>query len=410
MNTSNFKTWEDLELRVNEMGGDGKEVVTAMKEHYELYGEELYLWLAGLYDAGIGGFYYSNSGRDNEPFLPDIESTEQATNLLLGSGLINDTTDLPEKMREGIVAFAKSLLDPEDGYIYHPQWGKEINDSRRGRDLTWAKQLEEQYRFTLPYPTALDRLARSERTDGEESVLAEHLRTPEALIAYLDELDWQGDAYYAGNMVAAQALQIVAAGLTDTAVKYLNEKQNPETGLWGERQGYYAINALLKISGAYTTFKSVFPNAMKAARSAIECLTSDEKCLTCCYHYNAWFSLTNIRELLNNYGGEEGKREAEEILEELIRTAPETIRATRKKVLAFAKPDGGFSYLPHCSTGFSQKMPVSIHQTVESDVNASVICSTGITRNVFVALGLEDYIVPMFGISDREKFLKALKL
>ncbi|MBP3583345.1 MAG: hypothetical protein J6K44_04800 [Clostridia bacterium] len=53
---------------------------------------------------------------------------------------------------------------------------------------------------------------------------------------------------------------------------------------------------------------------------------------------------------------------------------------------------------------------MSIHQTVESDVNASVICSTGITRNVFVALGLEDYIVPMFGISDREKFLKALKL
>ncbi len=409
MNSTNFKTWDDLERKVNEMGGDGRETVKAMKEHYELYTDRLYLWLAGLYDGQVGGWYYSNSGRDNEPFLPDIESTEQATNLILGSGLIESTNDLPEAMREKIIAFTKSLLDPEDGYIYHPQWGKDINDSRRGRDLFWAIQLTQQYGFTLPYPTALDRLSMTERTESEESVLAEHLRSPEALIKYLDRLDWQGDAYYAGNMVVAQATQIVAAGLTDTAVKHLNEKQNPETGLWGERQGYYAINALLKISSAYTTFKSVFPNAMKAARSAIDCLTSDEKCLTCCYHYNAWYSLTNIRELLNKYGGEDGKREAEEILRELIRTAPETIRATRKKVSDFAKPDGGFSYLPHCSTGFSQKMPVSIHQTVESDVNASVISSTGITRNVFTALGLGDYFVPMFDSSDREKFLAALK-
>lgn len=409
MNTAQNEKWAALEARVNEMGGDGAAVVEAMKEHYTLYGESLYLWLAGLYDSKTGGWYYSNSGRDNEPFRPDIESTEQATNLMLGSGLIESTADLPERMREEITAFTKSLLDPEDGYIYHPQWGKDINDSRRGRDLSWAIQLSEQYGFTLPYPTALDRLAGKTDESSSDSVLAEHLRSPEALIKYLDELDWEGDAYYAGNMVSAQATQIVAAGLTDTAVEYVNGKQNPETGLWGERGGYYAINALLKISGAYTTFKSIFPNAHKAAESAIACLTSDERCLTSCYHYNAWFSLTNIRNLLTKYGGEEGRLEADKILRTLIKSAPETIRATRRKVLDFAKPDGAFSYLQPCSTGFSQKMPVSIHQTVESDVNASVISSTGITRNMYVALGLGDYIVPMYGEEDRKKFLDALK-
>ena len=39
--------------------------------------EKLIRWWAGLYDPEIGGFYYSNSARDNAGFLPDMESTYQ---------------------------------------------------------------------------------------------------------------------------------------------------------------------------------------------------------------------------------------------------------------------------------------------------------------------------------------------
>ena len=278
--------WEAFRDEVNRRGGNGDEVTAAMQAHYALYGEELYLWLASLYDKDVGGWYYSVSGRDNEPFLPDIESTQQATNLMLVSGLIDDTSDLPERMREQIIAFLKSLIDPEDGYIYHPQWGKEINDSRRGRDMTWAECLSNQYRFSYPYPTALERLKAGNAEGSAKKVAsaetAPHLKSRSAFLEYLEKCNWETDAYFSGNLVAAQKPEIIAAGLVDTAIDFLNSKQDKSSGLWGVQRGYMAINALLKISAFYTETASVFPNAEKAAATAIECLTCDEVCGTTC--------------------------------------------------------------------------------------------------------------------------------
>ena len=50
-------------------------VADALRAHFAIYDERFYLWLADLYDPGKydddgnplgGGFYYSNSARDNE--------------------------------------------------------------------------------------------------------------------------------------------------------------------------------------------------------------------------------------------------------------------------------------------------------------------------------------------------------
>jgi hypothetical protein len=48
---------------------------------------------------------------------------------------------LPDNMKAELLAFAKGLQSPEDGYFYHPQWGDAIIVARRGRDLGWATQL-----------------------------------------------------------------------------------------------------------------------------------------------------------------------------------------------------------------------------------------------------------------------------
>ena len=408
--------WQALEAEVNRRGGDGRAVVAAMKDHYKLYGESVYLWLAGLYDKNIGGFYYSNSGRDNEPFLPDIESTNQATNLLLVSGVFEKPEDFPLAMREQMTKFCQSLISPTDGYIYHPQWDYndpnwKMKDSRLGRDLGWATHMAEKFNFKYPYPTANERLAASlasNRSDEEKIDIAPHLRSAEAFVEYLESYNWETDAYFSGNNVAAQMYQIMAAGLTDVAIDFLNKKQNPETGLWGVQQGYVGINALLKISGCYREAKAVMPNSDKAMQAAIDCITSDEECGTTCYQYNAWFSVSNILEILRNIGTPEANAEAEKALKVLYKGAPEAIRATTEKVRKFAKPDGAFSYFQKTSTGFSQKAPVSIHITVESDVNASVIATTGTTRNMYIALELMDYFVPFYDEEDREKFLNAI--
>ena len=412
-----IEKWEALEAEVTRRGGDGKEFVKAMKEHYEAYGESIYLWLAGLYDKEVGGFYYSNSGRDNEPFRPDIESTNQATNFMLTSCLISEPDDLPLAMREQMTKFCQSLISPKDGYIYHPQWDYNdpnwiMKDSRMGRDLNWACDMARKFKFKYPYPTANERLkASTEVKDNntDKSDLAPHLRSPEALVEYLKSYDWVNNAYFSGNNIVAQVPQVMAAGLRDTMIDFLNRKQDPESGLWGVQRGYVGINALLKISSAYREAKAVFPNADKAMQAAIDCITSDEECGTICYQYNAWFSVSNLLEILTTLGTPEALAEADKAMAVLIKNAPEAIRATTKKVKQFAKPDGAFSYLQKTSTGFSQKAPVSIHMTVESDVNATVIASTGTTMHMFLGFGLKDFFVPFYDVEDREKFIKAIK-
>ena len=76
MSIEREKQWENLINEVNAMGGDGEDFAAAVKELYSLYDEEVMYWYAGLFDAKIGGFYFANSARDAEGYLPDIEATQ----------------------------------------------------------------------------------------------------------------------------------------------------------------------------------------------------------------------------------------------------------------------------------------------------------------------------------------------
>ena len=60
----------------------GKDAIDEIRTIYNLFDERMLIWYAGLYDPEIGGFYFSNSARDTEGFLPDIESTAQAINFI----------------------------------------------------------------------------------------------------------------------------------------------------------------------------------------------------------------------------------------------------------------------------------------------------------------------------------------
>ena len=128
--------WQKLESVI------GAESTAAMKEIYALYTDELVDWFASLYDVQTGGYYYSESARDNEGFLPDAESTSQALRILSDCGAIikygnNYAKALPTEMAEQIIDFVYNLQD-KNGYFYHPQWSKDLvnqKTSRRSRDL-----------------------------------------------------------------------------------------------------------------------------------------------------------------------------------------------------------------------------------------------------------------------------------
>lgn len=407
--------WNILREKISEAGGNGRETVDALVAHHEIYTEGLVEWLARLYDKDIGGFYYSNSGRDNDGFLPDIESTMQALNIIRLSGMIDSPKEIPKEMRRKIAMFVCSLMDPDDGYIYHPQWGKNISDSRRGRDLMWAINTSDLLKFRLPYSPATERLqAASQGIETEDEVEPlEHLKSEKALLSYLESYDWKNNAYYAGNNLAAQMYQVSAAGLADVAIDFLDSVQNKETGLWANNTGYDSVNGAFKISFIYDIADKPLKHAEKIAKTAMNCITSfDEETRTACYIYNTWYTIINVMQNIEKYS-EDGKARAAEIRKECLLGAPEAIRATTAKVVTRRKPDGSFSMANDRTSATSQGAPVAKRlpngdAPNEGDVNATVIAGTSITTHIYRTLGLLDYRIPLFSKETYKSFLSII--
>ena len=63
----------------------GREAALELEKLYGIFDAGTLTWAARLLDPEIGGFYYSNSARDNEGFLPDVESTTQLVGVLSGA-------------------------------------------------------------------------------------------------------------------------------------------------------------------------------------------------------------------------------------------------------------------------------------------------------------------------------------
>lgn len=431
MNNCYEEKWLALKEEIDRRGADGEAVTAALRDYYSIFEDRALVWLGNLYNTEIGGFHYSNSSKNNPTvttdagtfdLLPDIESSFQAMSMLIDSGAISSFDELPGKMREGLIKFISSLQDKESGFIIHPQWkhimrdgfGKNPNAdriwrSRRGRDMMWAIGMTERLGFTLPYPTAYERLDMQKDKEEKNDILPDYLTDKDKFIAFLDTLDFENDAYYAGNMVAAQDKLIVAAGLGDVAVDYITEKQHKDTGLWGNKGGYAAINAYLKTTSIYAATKKLIPNTDKAAMTIINCATTEEKPATVCFQYNVWYSILNILDSLRNYGGEEGNKKADELSSSLLKNCTEAIKATKEKALSFKKADGSFSYSTYATADHSMGMPVAFKGENEGDVNATNICSNGTARRMFKALGLLDFFIPLYSENAFEEFVKAAK-
>ena len=424
MNSTNTQEWKKLKEEIDKRGGCGKAVVEALREHYSIYDKKMLTWLGTLYDPKHGGFYYSKSGRftDDSRFLPDIESTNQATNILISGGVIGDMNDLPEEMREKMSEFICSLQSDFDGYIYHPQWGKNISDSRRGRDLTWAITMAKKLNINLPYKTPNERISEAKahnKTEEEKlkttSSFPSHLKSKENLLEYLNGFDWTHGGYFAGNTVAAQIGQIVSAGFGDLVCDYISSAQNKENGLWSNSVGFDSVNGAFKISYIYNGSKRLMPYAGQAAMAAMDCITSfEEETAHVCSLFNTWYTVINLVGNMRRFGDGDARKEADQIVRELLLRAPDAIRATTKKISEFQKSDGSFSYCKDRTSCYSQGALVAVPnpdgtQPNEGDVNATSISSTSLTSNIYGALDLRDFAVKLFDKEDLKIFLDAIE-
>ena len=387
----------------------GKDAAAELEKLYTLFDEDMYIWLANLWDPDIGGFYYSASGRDTVGYLPDIESTAQALVFLEYSGMLEEYNNsyaqaLSEEMKSSILAFAKSLQSEKDGYFYHEQWGEDITTSRKGRDLGWATRIIKKlggvpYYDTPNGMTGENRIGQTASFSSSDvsavshivltaSALPSYLTNPTEWKNYLENLWLTKNSYSAGNTLDALTGQIGRASqqIQDILHEFLDEKQYASTGLWESAVTYDGVNGLMKICGVYTNFGWTIPHAERALESAIEIALKPDGAVHVCSVYNPWVAMYDLIESIRK---SEGKAVAEQLRAGVRERAAELISATYEKIKPFKKDDGGFSYYKNYTNATSQGANVAVHNTCESDVNSTEISCNGITRYITMTLGVD---------------------
>lgn len=442
----------------------GQDVADALRAHMSIYDERFYLWLADLYDPGEydkdgnplgGGFYYSNSARETEGYLIDLESTGQALSFLLTSGMMKNAKEqIPEKMQKEMVAFALSCQSSVDGYFYHPQWGTKIGTGRQSRDVGWATNnilVRFGYKpywnapngvegiYGEPGTSMTSHIGDATRASAVSKVVSaavnvnkwpEQLRSLENWESYLKdfESDIHTKSYSIGHTVAEQSGQIKnrdteaaengePTGYVALTLQYFDKwqeetqqaliaKGEEPNGLWEEDISYNSLNGLMKISAVYTSLADYFNYAEEAFASAVDIIMLEDPDINgktangSVDVYNPWIAISRIFSIMK----ERGDSAAVEPLRKSLRDmAADMIRVTTRKTVKFRKEDGSYGYTWNYSPANSQGVPVAVPNTVEGDVNGGTIALVGVTGNMLSALGISGLTI--YAPSDLEVFL-----
>ena len=447
-------TWGKLEKEAP------AEVFEAMQQLAKMFdGSAIIDWMANLWEPYIcvcgkcadegkeiacygGGFYYANSARDYEGFLPDMENTAFVLNWISNHGAferyLGYAEALPEVIKNKIIKFVQSLQSEADGYFYHPQWGTNINTDRRGRDLSNAVDVLKKLGAKPLYPTALDRLngktaALTERLGlspavavsavvGTASSFEESLKSEKSYMEWLKATTNGLFENTAGaHTINAGKSQIIAAGYLDITLDYFDEKQeelflemkaaydadpvnNPmPTGLWQRHIDYNAVWGLLKLAPFYSEGNREIKYAEYAMRTCVSCIMIDAD-EGGNYHmndvYNQWSSASN---LISNV-----KKHNKELLPKLYEIANENavemISNSIDKLSRFIHEDGTYGYNQGTSAPSLYGTPVSLGLP-EGDVNATIL-ACGMYSSVFSVLGYQS--IKLCDYRDGERFIETI--
>ena len=445
-------TWGKLEEQAT------PEVFEALRTLKRMYNSDAIVeWMANLWEPYIcvcgecdpegemscygGAFYYANSARDYQGFLPDMENTYFILNWMQANGALKSYAKaLPDDIKAKLIKFTQSLQSEADGYFYHPQWGTNITTDRRGRDLRNATAVLEALGAKALYPTALDRLenksvsALTKRlgisaaaavsavlatTDFEDS-----LGSAEEYMAWLIEVTGGEDMFEGSNgahVINAVQGQIEAAGYLEITLDYLDSQQellftqmkeaydinpvdNPEpTGLWQRTIDYNAVWGLLKLAPFYTAGNREIKYAEYAMKTCVGCIMIDAD-EGGNYHANDLMNQWSSANMLISNVKKHNPTVVEKLYEIARENAPAMIAESKAKIAKFIQADGTFGYNQGTSAPTTQGVPVSMGLP-EGDVNAtSLICT--MYRCCFTVLGYS--VVPLCDYRDGERFIETI--
>ena len=449
--------WAEIEAKA------GAEVAAALKALYEFYDDERIVdWVANLYDPQTGGFYYSNSARDYEPFRPDIESTNFAIGAMVSFGALKHKNDLPDSIKQKIVEYAKGLQSPTDGYFYHPQWpqGKEnLNTDRYGRDLVTGDEIIKLFTYDADGDGIADRMypnycipggSKCEKHSvsggrcsfpasasavltlplGESAASAVSKVVPtasshpdyssaEAFLGWLEEYN-AGVKNNSGNahQIAELRYEIIDKGYGEVLLDYLDRIQaeiydeqvargETPSGVWQYTADYRAVWGLLKYMALYNESRigrridiKYVPYIVDTCVKVISMPPDGGYAMNDLM--NQWRGIERIITNVRKYYGD---AEVEKIYARVRENAVALIENTVAKIAPFKLEDGSVAYK---SNGISMTtiygVPIS-SGVREGDLNA-LVCAYGLYSSVFACMGYT--AVKPFDSSDGERFVELI--
>ena len=454
--------WAEFKAQLPEKYAD--EIVESLKSLYTLYDIDMVRWLANLYDPQVvivdsqgnpvpeynqegnviygGGWYHSNSGRDNEGFLPDIENTYVALSFVGSTGMAEMYGDdwvkaLPDWLKEQVGLWFQNLQDP-DTFFYHPQWPKEyINanglQSRITRDRGSARTVLSKLGYKQLYPTAVassnpglpGKLNSNSSVVAASKVVATaemlwQYQSNENFKKYLEQLDAEVASYndpnskagrfYAYGNLFQSTTNLMTPEMRKMTEEFFDKHQDPNTGTWASIPCYNATNGIHKIGAVYNNIGAPLKNVDKMIESVIEIVgwTVDEKPIGAGVDlYNAWSCFSYIYNNVRKHDPN-GAQKVEEIKDRVFASAAELIMIARAQIEGFRRPDGSFGYTRTGSCPTAQGAPVALAGYNEGDVNGNAIASLDVILYILYALELEDYMVDMFTEYERMEFVHIL--
>jgi len=351
-------------------------------------------WLANMYDADTGGFHMAKSGKDDPDIHPGLEMTSWGIEILHKYSDCFD--EMPEDTRQKFISFYNDRQDPTTGYYIDLQGP--TNDRETARNQTTSLTAMKTLGAKPLYPHPLEPVATvmSLSTIADESVstasttdtLPEYMASAESYVDWIEELSWSENSWTAGDRIQASQVYIKALpsderqSYLDAMFDWLEENQNPQTGLWNATPDYNAVSGAFKIGLVYQTWGRQMPDADKILQSIISCYQNFEA--------DSPYYIRNPISLLQQIAGYD-LHFKESVRQAILDNIGDIVAGIDK----FKCPDGAFS------AGYQKSMKsfggvVGSHELYEGDIDATLMVL--ITRNALY--NIFDLTAPPLASSD----------
>ncbi|QGH36558.1 hypothetical protein GI584_21985 [Gracilibacillus salitolerans] len=236
----------------------------------------VFSWLLEQFDPLTGGFYYARSSVLDDRFTPDIESTSQAINILLRHQLLDN---MPQTLKEKMIAFFQMRQDPRAGYFYDHNPNMKKDEVMVHRALHYSLNSLKRLGASPLYPLPV-----------KNQVAPDYTKSLSSYQKKWDSIDlrnsWRGcDLLASSTVYFGQMDEATQRKYVDAFAEYLAERQDQQTGLWGEGSLYVRISGTFKLHTFYRRYQISMPNQGRIYQTILHCIKTEEA-IDMCYIRN----------------------------------------------------------------------------------------------------------------------------